>query len=95
MPKGSLARLDVTTFENCTNITNPQVDQLIADGRATTDREERTRIYREIQRIVNDDAAYVFTYFPPASFGAADYVQGFTVTPDALMRFRTTAVDKS
>ncbi len=80
---------------NYGNYNNPQVDQLIADGRATTDREERTRIYREIQRIVNDDAAYVFTYFPPASFGAADYVQGFTVTPDALMRFRTTAVDKS
>ena len=74
---------------------NPQIDQLIADGRATTDRAERTRIYREIQRIINDDAAYVFTYFPPASFGAADYVQGFTVTPDALMRFKSTWLDKS
>lgn len=74
---------------------NPQVDQLIADGRATTDRTERTRIYREIQRIINDDAAYVFTYFQPASFGAADYVQGFKVTPDALMRFKTTSLAKS
>lgn len=74
---------------------NPQVDQLIADGRATSDPAERTRIYQEIQRIINDDAAYVFTYFQPASFGAADYVQGFTVTPDALMRFRTTWLDQS
>ena len=74
---------------------NPQVDQLIADGRTTSDQEERTRIYQEIQRIINEDAAYVFTYFPPASFGAADYVQGFTVTPDALMRFKSVWLDES
>jgi peptide/nickel transport system substrate-binding protein len=74
---------------------NPQVDQLIADGRATSDQAERTRIYQEIQRIINEDAAYVFTYFQPASFGAVDAVHGFTLTPDALMRFRTTCLDQS
>ena len=74
---------------------NPQIDQLIADERATADQAERTRIFREIQRIINEDAAYVFTYFPPASFGAGDNVQGFTVTPDALMRFKTTWLDQS
>jgi peptide/nickel transport system substrate-binding protein len=74
---------------------NPQIDQLIADGRATSDQAERAGIYQEIQRIINEDCAYVFTYFQPASFGAVDDVQGFTVTPDALMRFRTTWVDRS
>ncbi len=74
---------------------NPEVDRLIAEGRQTTDREARARIYQEIQRLINEDAAYVFTYFPPASFAAGDYVEGFTVTPDALMRFKTTWLSKS
>lgn len=73
---------------------NPQVNELIEQGRIEQDRAKRAEIYQEIQEIINADAAYVFTYFPPASFAAANYVKGFTVTPDALMRFKNTWLDQ-
>jgi peptide/nickel transport system substrate-binding protein len=73
---------------------NPQVNELIEQGRVEQDRAKRAEIYQEIQDIINADVAYVFTYFPPASFAAANHVKGFTVTPDALMRFKKTWLDR-
>lgn len=73
---------------------NPEVDELIQEGRVEQDRERRAEIYQEIQDILNADVAYIFTYFPPASFAVADYVEGFTATPDALMRFKKTWLDR-
>jgi len=73
---------------------NPTVDELIQQGRVEQDQEARASIYREIQQTLNDDAAYVFTYFPPASFAAVRSLKGFVVTPDALMRFKKTWLDQ-
>ena len=69
---------------------NPEVDRLIEEGRQATDRSERTRIYQELTEIINEDAAYIFTYFEPAAFAKIDAVSGFQVTPDGLMRFKRT-----
>jgi peptide/nickel transport system substrate-binding protein len=41
---------------------NPKVDQLIQEGRATFDRNKRKQIYGEIQRIVYDDLPYLSLY---------------------------------
>jgi peptide/nickel transport system substrate-binding protein len=41
---------------------NPRVDQLIEQGRATFDRNKRKQIYAEIQRIVQEDLPYVSLY---------------------------------
>jgi peptide/nickel transport system substrate-binding protein len=73
---------------------NPEVNELIQEGRIEQDQVKRAEIYQEIQDIINADVAYIFTYFPPASFAAANYVKGFTVTPDALMRFTETWLDQ-
>lgn len=73
---------------------NPEVDRLIEEGRQATDRAERTRIYQQLTEIINDDVAYVFTYFEPRSFAKADPVHGFQVTPDGLMRFKQTWLDR-
>ena len=73
---------------------NPEVNELIQEGRIEQDQAKRAEIYQEIQDIINADVAYIFTYFPPASFAAANYVKGFTVTPDALMRFTETWLDE-
>lgn len=42
--------------------TNPRVDELIMQGRATFDRAKRKQIYGEIQRIVQEDLPYVSLY---------------------------------
>jgi peptide/nickel transport system substrate-binding protein len=41
---------------------NPRVDQLIMDGRATFDRARRKQVYGEIQRIVQEDLPYLSLY---------------------------------
>lgn len=41
---------------------NPRVDKLIMEGRATFDRAKRKQIYGEIQRIVQEDMPYVSLY---------------------------------
>jgi peptide/nickel transport system substrate-binding protein len=41
---------------------NPRVDQLIMDGRATFDRAKRKQVYGEIQRIVQEDLPYLSLY---------------------------------
>lgn len=41
---------------------NPRVDQLIEEGRATFDRERRKQIYGEVQRIIQEDMPYVSLY---------------------------------
>jgi peptide/nickel transport system substrate-binding protein len=66
------------------------VDDAITHERQTNDPATRKQIFQQIQQTINDDAAYVFTYFPPTSFAAVTAVQGFQVTPDGLMRFKST-----
>jgi peptide/nickel transport system substrate-binding protein len=73
---------------------NPEVNELIDEARVEQDQEARAAIYQQLQDIINEDAAYIFTYFPPASFAARDAVKGFVVTPDALMRFKTTWLEQ-
>lgn len=41
---------------------NPKIDQLILDGRATFDRAKRKEIYGQIQRIVQEDLPYISLY---------------------------------
>jgi peptide/nickel transport system substrate-binding protein len=67
-----------------------EVDDAIVKERDASDQATRKQILQQIQKTINDDAAYVFTYFPPASFAAVSAVQGFQVTPDGLMRFKAT-----
>ncbi len=73
---------------------NPKIDKLIADGRQTSDRAERIHIYQQISDIINEDVAYMFTYFEPSAFAKVDSVKGFEVTPDGLMRFKTTYLER-
>ncbi len=45
---------------------NSRVDKLTEQGRTTFDFEKRKKIYREIHRIIADDAPYTFLYSPLA-----------------------------
>jgi peptide/nickel transport system substrate-binding protein len=65
------------------------VDDAIVKERQEPDVATRKQIFQQIQQTITDDAAYVFTYFPPTSFAATTALQGFRVTPDGLMRFKS------
>jgi len=51
---------------NFGNYSNPDVDRLLEAGRRTFDREERTRIYREVHQRLYDDQPYTFLYVADA-----------------------------
>ncbi|MCO5220710.1 MAG: ABC transporter substrate-binding protein [Thermomicrobiales bacterium] len=43
---------------------NPEVDELLAQGRATVDQAERAEIYGRFQEILADDLPVIFFYYP-------------------------------
>jgi peptide/nickel transport system substrate-binding protein len=66
---------------------NPQVDQLLEQGRATTDQAKRKQLYQEAQKILVGDAAYVFTTDPTVPQISSKKVQNFNLIPDGINRF--------
>ncbi len=65
---------------------NPQVDSLLEQGRATTDQSKRKQIYQEAVRTLVDDAAYIFVYDPNVAQISSKKVQNFTLVPDGINR---------
>ena len=45
---------------NSSYYSNPEVDELLDRARVSTDREERGELYRQVQAVVNEDAAWLF-----------------------------------
>ncbi|HEY7033514.1 MAG TPA: ABC transporter substrate-binding protein [Thermomicrobiales bacterium] len=74
---------------------DPQVDQLLEQGRTTFDRDARKAIYNQVEQLI-------FTQAPTANStnnriiqAAQDYVKGFTPLPTGLMKWaRETWLDK-
>lgn len=68
---------------------NKQVDSLMQRARELQAQSERKPLYDQIVKTIEADVAYAFTYFTPTLFVTATTVQGFPLSPDALMRFKT------
>jgi len=62
---------------NYNHFSNAQVDDLLVQGRATSDLEERKKIYTQIAQIVNDEAMWVFLWRLNSIYGVNKRVQGF------------------
>jgi peptide/nickel transport system substrate-binding protein len=76
---------------NWVNYSNPEVDRLLDEARATSDIEQRTELYRQAQEIISDEAPMVFLKFP---YYAADgqarrtHVVDFVPGPGQTMEFK-------
>lgn len=66
---------------------NPQVNDLITKGETTTDQEARKQIYGDIQRIVMDDAPYIYLYVPDGIIATRKNVTGVKLMPVVFTRF--------
>ncbi|HEX2020778.1 MAG TPA: ABC transporter substrate-binding protein [Aurantimonas sp.] len=64
---------------------NPEVDQLLADARRSTDRDERGALYRQIQQIVHDDAPWAFVANWKQNAVSRASVSGFDLEPSFLL----------
>jgi peptide/nickel transport system substrate-binding protein len=74
---------------NFTGYSNPDFDQLVDEGRSMSDFDERYPIYEEADKILVDDAPYVYMYNKREIRAYAPNVHGFVVRPDQANNFWT------
>jgi peptide/nickel transport system substrate-binding protein len=71
---------------NLVHFNNPEMDKLLEAGRATTDKAERLKIYRQVNNILAKDLPYLFlTYFDNISL-VNPAVKGIKSAPDGILR---------
>jgi peptide/nickel transport system substrate-binding protein len=76
---------------NFVHYSNPEVDELIDQGIAATDQEERARIYQEIQAILLEDLPWINLFVANQYEAMKDHVQGYVHIPTGSnASFRTT-----
>jgi len=68
---------------------NERYDELLHQARLTTDQKKRAELYREAQRILVDDAPWVFVDHEIQTAAHAKRVQGFKLHPSFDLRVET------
>jgi peptide/nickel transport system substrate-binding protein len=61
---------------------NPKVDQLLEKGAYGTNDAERAQAYKEAQKIIYEDAPYIFGYYMDIIQGVAEVVSGYRPAVD-------------
>jgi peptide/nickel transport system substrate-binding protein len=64
---------------------NPEVDELLAKARTSTDQEERAELYKQMQEIVHEDAPWLFVANWKQNAVTAANVEGFTLQPSFFL----------
>ena len=64
---------------------NPEVDGLLEAARVSTDQEERARLYKEMQTIVQEDAPWLFVANWKQNAVTSDRVENFTLEPSFFL----------
>jgi peptide/nickel transport system substrate-binding protein len=73
---------------------SPELDELFAAGKSTTDVAARQQIYADISRNLEDNAVWVWLFSSYAYTAATDGVSGFVPMPNASLQYlRTTTLD--
>ncbi len=80
-------------LNNCA-YTNPKVDELLDKARVSSDQNERKSAYQEAQKLILEDAGYLFMYHTVATQATSPKVQGFLLMPDNIIRLATVSLNK-
>ncbi len=64
---------------------NPKVDELLETARTATDQDERARLYKEMQEIVQEDAPWVFVANWKQNAVTSDKVENFQLEPSFFL----------
>jgi peptide/nickel transport system substrate-binding protein len=83
---------DSKGYANSSHYRNPQVDRLLDAAASTYDLAVRTRLYRAAERLIVNDASYVFFYATPDYALMRQQVQGFRWGFDLIPRISETWV---
>ncbi|WP_329125205.1 ABC transporter substrate-binding protein [Streptomyces sp. NBC_01465] len=89
-PDGNIASfLKTQGAMNAYGLSDPKIDQLIADGRTAADPAQRTKIYGELSQRVADAHALIYLYRQKNYIVATKSVSGIKVYGDGLVRVKT------
>ena len=77
--------------QNYAGLNNVDIDQLLEQGRQTTDQDERAELYRDFQDLFAEEVPSLLLYYPVYNYAVDDMVKGVQLSPmmDASDRFRT------
>ena len=81
-------------FANTTGYSNPKVDDLLDRAATIYDAERRKPLYYEAERIIVDDAPYVFLNYTAEFAVMGRKVQNWRWVPDLVPRFRELWLEK-
>ncbi len=79
---------------NFTGYSNPAVDKLLDEGNVTQDFAKRKAIYQQVNKMIVDDAPYIYLYNPANIQAFRNYVKGYAARPDQAVQFVNTWLDK-
>ena len=79
---------------NFTGYSNPKVDKLLDEGNVTQGFDKRKAIYRQVNKMIVDDAPYIYLYNPANINAYRTYVKGYAARPDQAVDFSHTWLDK-
>ncbi|MFN2136365.1 MAG: ABC transporter substrate-binding protein [Candidatus Promineifilaceae bacterium] len=79
---------------NFTGYDNPDFDELVDAGRATSDFDQRYAIYEQADKMLVDDAPYIYMYNKEEVRAYAPYVKGFVLRSDQTNYFDTVWLDQ-
>ncbi len=80
--------LGTGAFTNYARYSNPELDELIAQGAASVDPEERAEIARQAQELVIADAPWAYLYTADHVFVTRKDISGITNTLDKVLRLQ-------
>jgi peptide/nickel transport system substrate-binding protein len=69
---------------------NPQVDSLLEQARASSDQSTRATDYQQAEQLIAQDASYIFLYHGVAIQATTKNVQNYALIPTGIMIFTQT-----
>jgi peptide/nickel transport system substrate-binding protein len=74
------------TANNAGKYSNKELDDLLAQGRATAEEAKRKEIYRKVTDIIMKDMPGIYLYNPRAAYAMKAGLDGFKPYPDGIFR---------
>lgn len=87
-PYGLLHSSQADAGANYAGLRNPRIDALIEEGRATADRDRRTRAYHELQALVHEEEPLTILFYPRSRVAATKDLEGFSVSSLGYLEWR-------
>ena len=72
--------------QNNGHYSNPEVDRLLGEARATSDIAQRKAIYEKVTKQIIEDEPIIYLYHPQVLIAHTAKLEGYRQMPDGLVR---------